>query len=236
MMNVLGALLPVDFRQALGRILFLALVAGSFLLFACGGGDEGEKSYDGNREGDEVAVQEENLPTISVPALWAWGDAGDLATLIRSADVVFSGKVVALKGQRPAISGGAGAGSMSPRWGQFPISQFEVGVEGVITGDLTSGSTITFEQAGGVQTRPDGTSVRVALENDEPMRVGESYLFFASLQEDGSMGAPPFGRMQVGADGRLSASADWSHLGALQQLDRMHVDDAEREIRAVAGN
>lgn len=238
MMNVLGALLPVDFRQALGRILFLALVAGSVLLFACGGGDEGEKSYDGNREADEVAVQEENLPTIAIPALWAWGDAEDLGTLIHSADVVFRGTVVALKSQRPALSLPAGAepGTTAPRWADMPVSQFEVRLESVVSGNLTTGTAVTLEQLGGVETRPDVRQVRIMLEGDEPIEVGQTYLFFGSFQEDGSMVAPPFGRMKVRADGRLVAEPGWGHLGALTELSRRNLGDAERLISVTAGD
>ena len=174
---------------------------------------------------------------IAVPAHWAWGDAERLGTLIESADVVFSGTVVALKGQRPALSqpAGAGSGAPMPRWANIPVSQFEVQVEGAVSGDLTPGSAVTVEQIGGVEARPDGTQVRLMLHRDEPLQFGEKYLFFGSFQEDGSIVAPPFGRMKVAPDGRLVAEASWEHLGALAELSRSDLGDAERKISAAAG-
>ena len=94
--------------------------------------------------------------------------------------------------------------------------------------------TAVYEQIGGLETTPDGTRVRIMLERDEPVQVGQTYLFFASLQDDGSVVAPPFGRMNVRPDGSLAAAAGWEHLGAMTALSRKNLEDAEREISATS--
>ena len=223
-----------EIRRSLSWPLVLAFAGLSLFVFACGSG--GDVSQRGGHGGETTAIQGEELPTIELPSLWDWGIAERLGTLTGSADVVFKGNVVALKGQRAALSraGGVELGAPAPRWADFPISQFEVRVESVASGNLTPGGAVTFEQAGGVQTRHDGTRVRLMLEGDHPIQVGATYLFFGSVQEDGSIEAPPFGRMEVQADGSLAAEASWAHLGALAQLSRMRVGDAEREVSAAA--
>ncbi len=222
-----------------GRVALVASAGWLLLLVsACGGGGEREATTTDGAQADTVAAQGEELPVVEVHALWAWGDAENLGTLTASADVVFRGRVIALKGQSPAIpqAGGAEAGGPGPRWADFPVSQFEVHVEKVISGTLNPGSTVIFEQAGGVQTRPDGSQVRLVLERDELVAVGEKYLFFAKIREDGVLEAAPFARMKVSADGRLSAGAGWQQLGALQHLSRLRLEDAERDISAAAGD
>jgi len=216
----------------------LALVIAASVVAACGGGAATPGSSGGKATSDGVPPQAGELPEIEIHAAWAWGDAEDLATLAASADTVFRGKVVAFKGQHPALSPSENtqAGGPVPRWADFPISQFEVRVEKVVTGPLQPGSTVTFEQAGGVQTRPDGTAVKLVLEQDELVEPGEKYLFFAKIREDGVLEAAPFARMKVSDDAQLSAGKGWGNLKALQQLSRLDVDRAEREISAAAGN
>jgi hypothetical protein len=214
----------------------IALAISGTVVIGCGGGTEtpaGDSSPAGNDSGQPQIA---DIPEIEIPAAWAYGDAEDLRTLTASADVVFRGKVVALKDQHPAIPQptGAGATGPAPRWADFPISQFEVRVEKVVKGAVNPGTSVTFEQTGGVQTRPDGTQVRLILEQDELLQVGEKYLFFAKVREDGVLEAAPFARMKVGGDGRLSAGKGWDQLKALEQLSRMNVDSAEREISAAA--
>ena len=108
----------------------LVLVVAGLGLFvvACGGGSDSPAS---DAPGGYTAPQQhQELPTIEVQSLWAWGDAAHLETLINSADVVFRGNVVALKGQRPVLSqpGGTEASATAPRWADMPVSQFDVGV------------------------------------------------------------------------------------------------------------
>jgi hypothetical protein len=212
----------------------LAIAAFGALVSACGGGADAPAG--GATSSSMAAQQREALPTIEVQSLWAWGDAARLETLTSSADVVFRGSVVALKGQRLVLStpGSGEPGAAAPRWADMPVSQFQVRVESISSGNLPPDATVTLEQLGGVQTQPDGTQVRIMLEGDEPIEVGLTYLFFASFQEDGSMVVPPFGRMKVRADSTLAAEQAWAHLGALQQLSDLHLGDAERRISAVA--
>ena len=72
------------------------------------------------------------------------------------------------------------------------------------------------------------------LKGDQPIEVGQKYLFFGSYQGDETIETPPFGRMRVGADGSLAAEAGWEYLGALAQLSRLQLGDAEREISAAS--
>jgi hypothetical protein len=222
-------------RPNLNWLLILASAGLSLFVFACGGGaDVPEGVAPG---GDTAATQDEELPTLEMPSLWAWGDAERLDTLIASADVVFTGNVLTLKGQRPVLSqpGGAEPEAPGPRWADIPVSEFEVQVESVVAGNLAAGTVVPLEQLGGVETMPDGSRVRLALEGDEPIQVGQTYLLFASFQENGSIVASPFGRLKVQANGGLAAEQDWAHLGALQQLSRMRLGDAERQIGVAAG-
>jgi hypothetical protein len=216
-------------------LLILAVAGLSLLVFACGDG-AADGTPQGEAPDDHHATQVGGLPTIALPSFWDWGSADRLETLIGSADVVFRGNVVALKNQRPVLSqpGGAESGAAAPRWGDMPVSQFEVRVDSVVAGILTPGTAVSLEQLGGVETRADGTQVRIMLSRDEPVEVGLTYLFFGSFQKDGSIVAPPFGRMKVHADGSLAAEDAWAHLGALAQLSRMHLGDAEREISAAS--
>lgn len=216
-------------------LLVLAVACLSLSVFACGGGaDEAPQVV---APGGHHSTEHGDLPTIVLPARWAWGDGERLETLVASADAVFRGTVVALKGQRPILPPRVGidAQGAAPRWGDIPISQYEVQVEGVVTGSVTPGTSIIFEQMGGVETRADGTQVRIMLSGDGPIEVGATYVLFASFQEDGSMVAPPFGRLKIEEDAGLAAEARWAHLGALEKLSDMPLGDAEREISAASG-
>jgi hypothetical protein len=223
-------------RAKLSRLLILSVAVLSAFVFACGGGaDDPEGGAPG---GDTTLAQGEELPTIAMPARWATGDADRLDSLIASADAVFRGKVVALKGQRTTLSqpGGGEPGAPAPRFADTPVSQFEVSVESVLSGNLTPGTAVILEQLGGVEIRQDGTQVRIMLEGDEPIEAGQTYLFFGTFQEDGTIVAAPFGRMKVQPDGSLVAEAGWGHLGALAELSRRNLGDAERQISVTAGD
>jgi len=223
----------VTLRRLCGSLVLAASIA---VLVGCAEAGPENGGSDTIHSGSHLGAG--GAQVVAVPAHWAWGDAERLGTLIGSADVVFTGTVVALEGQRPVLSqpGGGGSEASTPRWANIPVSQFEVRVESAISGNLTPGSAVTVEQIGGVETRPDGTQVRLMLHRDQPLQLGEKYLFFGSFQEDGSIVAPPFGRMKVGPDGRLVAEASWEHLGALAELSRGNLGDAERKISATAGD
>jgi hypothetical protein len=220
-------------RPNLTWLLIMAVAGLSLFVFACGGGAS-EAPEAAEPAGHHSPVQGEDLPTVVLPARWAWGDAEQLGTLTNSADVVFRGTVVALRAQTPVLQQGSGAAEGGPRWADFPVSRFEVAVESSVSGGLASGSSVILQQLGGVETRPDGTQVRLMLKGDQPIQVGQKYLFFGSYQGDETIEAPPFGRMRVEADGSLAAEAGWEHMGALEQLSRLHLGDAEREISVVA--
>jgi hypothetical protein len=209
----------------------IALIAAGSLVTACGGGADTRVRSDRDASNSANSPAPDQIPEIEVHALWALGDAKDVPTLLGKADVVFRGKVVAFKGLRPSLSqpGGSAPEAPPPRSADLPVSQFEVRVESVLSGTVPT-ETVVLEQIGGVQTRPDGTRVRIGLEGDERIHVGQKYLFFASFQEDGSVVASPFGRMKVRQDGSLVAESGWEHLGAMTDLSRRKLEDAEREI------
>ena len=210
----------------------IGLVTAAALVGACG--DRGERPGDGNREATSGvgSSQADDIPEVEVPALWAVGEARDIQTLTSSAEVVFRGRVLAFKGQQSAKSpAGSEAAGARPRWADLPVSRFEVSVENVMSGQLPT-TTVVLEQIGGVETRPDGTQARIRLEDDPPVRVGTTYLIFGKLQPDGSVAAPPFGRLQVRGDGSLAAEAGWEDLGALRELSKRKLGDAEREVSA----
>jgi hypothetical protein len=223
-------------RPNLTWLLVLAAAGLSLFVFGCGGGTD-EPTNGTQPGGHHHSAHGHELPTIELPSLWDAGSADRLGTLIGSADVVFRGNIVTLKGQRTALSqpGGAESGAPRPRWGDMPVSQFEVLVESVVSGSITPGTSVTLEQLGGVQTGPDGTRVRLMLEGDEPIEVGQTYLLFGSFQDDGSLVVAPFGRMKVGPHGSLAAEPGWEHLGALADLSRRNLGDAERQISVTAG-
>jgi hypothetical protein len=217
-------------RPLLGP-LALALFTG-VLVGCAGSGTQDEQRTTAHPAGHYVA---DGLPTVAMPAFWAWGEAENLGTLTRSADVVFRGTVVALRGQRPVSSSvGTEPGVSTPHFASLPVSGFEVRVESALSGNLAPGTDVTFEQLGGLETQSDGTQVRIMLKGDAPIEVGATYLFFGTFQADGSIVAPPFGRMKVGPEGSLDAEAGWGHLGALAELSRGNLGDAERQISAAA--
>ncbi len=215
-------------------VLLSVAVFGSFVV-ACGGGAADSNSASKAATSSAAPSASDVVPEIEVPALWAWGDAQDLRTLTVTADAVFKGTVVSLKGERPQAPNAAGdaPGAPAPRWADLPVSQFEVRIESVVSGSLLT-DTAVYEQIGGLETTPDGTRVRIMLERDEPVHVGQTYLFFGSFQDDGSVVAPPFGRMKVRPDGSLATEAGWEHIGVPADLSRRTLGDAEREISAAS--
>jgi hypothetical protein len=194
-------------RPIIGFLL-LAACASSLLLTACS---------DGPGDADVSAEPE----TIALHVRWASGNAKDLQSLLDSSEVVFAGRVDDLAGVReetliadagsPPQPGKADRGATT-----VPVSVFDVVVTQSMEGGLTHGSTVAFEQAGGITER-DGSPVRIELEGDEPLVVGHEYLFFAVYKPNGALAAPPYARLEMTAQG-LRAEREWEQLGGLQQL------------------
>jgi hypothetical protein len=169
--------------------------------------------------------------TIEIPTRWASANARDLRTLVAASDEVFVGRVVRLEGQTDQpVPGAGGVGERQPT--TFPVSRFEVRVVRQATGGLGAGTMVIIEQAGGVTTQPDGTEARLILDGDEPLKVGATYLFFATRKPNGSLTAPPFGRLVVGASGRLDPVGPWSSLGAIQELTGLSPDEGAMRAEA----
>ncbi len=193
-----------------------AVVLAPAALGACGGGD----ADDGTRE--------KGLPVVEVPARWATAIASSVPALTDASDVVFMGRVARPLPQRlehlpGRANGGAGT--------EFPISAFEVAVESVMSGSLTAGTTVVVEQAGGTEHGPDG-AYTVVLEQDELIRPGWTYIFFATWKENGTLTAPPFGRFAIGQDGKVDAPGVWQRLPAAQELAGLQMAAAVAEIEA----
>src|SRR5207247_1063519 len=152
----------------------------------------------------------------------------------RSVDAVFVGSIAEFSGQRfeSAIK------PTPETWGrvsnEFPISQFKVNVERPIVGELAAGSTVTLEQAGGMSANSDGTAVRIVLSGEEPLSVGNRYLFFASMKANGTFTSAPFERFLVGDGGKLAGAPGWEHLPAVKQLSMIGLEQATGEIAATA--
>jgi hypothetical protein len=213
---------------SLGRFLPIAIAAVTVLAFVAGcgsGGDSAENADDGRNS--SVAA---NVPVNDVPVRWASANARDLPTLLRSTGTVFVGRITALKGQhtqqigRGAVVPGSGGPSVS-----FPITEFEVTVVRSLQSGLEEGSSLALEQPGGLITRTDGTPGRIALEGDEPIDVGKTYLIFGSVRADGVLTTTPFGRFVV-ENGRASPPEGWEHLPAAKQIAGRTIDDVALEV------
>jgi hypothetical protein len=154
-----------------------------------------------------------------------------VATLTAESDLVFVGTVSAELEQRSEA-----AGRLQEIEGSegFPISRFVVSPEQVVSGGLsrTMTDTVIIEQPGGEMTRSDGTVVEVSLEGDEPLEVGRQYLFFASAKENGTLAAPPFGKLPI-VGGAIVAPEGWATIGAVQQLAGLQMSAALAEVEDV---
>ncbi len=202
------------------------LLAAAFAACGGGGGEPTTPPLDGAPSSQ--ARDEAGIPVVEVPALWAPID--DLPALVASADVIFVGEVTAQKQQRD----GGPKGHEGPLGRGYPVSVFEVTVERVVAGDLSAGEVVAFQQAGGLLTTTDGSTIRIVLEHEEPIKVGERYLLFASQQENGAFATAPFGRMRVKGADTLTALDDWKHLKGLEKLARLPLEAAIREIGRAA--
>jgi hypothetical protein len=201
----------------------IALIAASamvlLILAACGGG-----SSDSNDS--PVSSQPE---TIHIPTRWASANAADIRSLVGTSEVVFVGTVARLVDVReetliPATSGSPVDGKPGRGASTIPISVYEVSVDRQITGEAAVGSTVLYEQAGGLTER-NGVLTHVQLAGDEPVRPGITYLFFASHKANGALAAPPYGRVEVTSEG-IKPAERWAQLGALQRLAGLSVGDA----------
>jgi hypothetical protein len=173
------------------------------------------------------------MRVVHVPTRWATGNASDLNTLVASSGTVFVGRVAALKETRLEDPfGGVGPAGERPR---LPVSLFEVLVEASLAGGTSAGSTVVVEQVGGVAINPDGNRTRYVFGGDEPMAVGERYLFFAATNSNGNLVSAPFGRIAVGQDGTLVPAVTWTELGAVRQLSGLRVEEAGREVAEASG-
>lgn len=100
-----------------------------------------------------------NRTTVSAETL-AVTDLADDRKLVGLADSVFFGTVIAWSGQAEDDES------------QLPETQFSVSVDQVIKGSLSG--TVTVNQQGGVRA---GRKDTVALDGDQPLGVGKTYLF-----------------------------------------------------------
>jgi hypothetical protein len=129
---------------------------------------------------------------------------------------VFAGEVIGVLEQR-SVSAGEGDD------GALPLSVFVIRVD-ASAGEPAVGSVIQFEQLGGVADAANGP-VHVVLEGDEPLTVGQGYVFVARRDGPGTFSAPAFARYPV-EDGRLAAPEGWDETGAAQALAGLTVDEA----------
>jgi len=192
-----------------------ALMLAPAVLAACSGGSA-----------DNSAYQQDSGSVVEIPARWATDIASSVPALTHASDVVFVGRVERPLPQRSEhLPGRANDGTGT----EFPISAFEVTVELVMNGPLSVGASVVVEQPGGKRTGSGGEHT-VVLERDERIRPGQTYIFFATQKENGTLTAPPFGRFVVGGDGKVDAPDAWRELPASQELSGLDVTVAEAEI------
>jgi hypothetical protein len=177
-------------------------------------------------EGSDVPESRANLPVVEVPARWASAHASSLDSLIDNTGTVFVGKVTRSLGQREAD-----VGSGAPSKAKFPISSFEIRVISPLRNGGRQGDLVVVEQPGGVVDQPSGKVVAV-LEGDEPLAVGKTYLFFSTTKESGALTSPPFGRFEMGNDGRAQALKSWGGSGVARALEGLTVSEASARVRS----
>jgi hypothetical protein len=188
---------------ALGALVLLALAGcGS----SGGGGDGVERDADG-------------LPVARVSARYATALAAGADTLAAAMDVTFAGEVIGTAEQREVA---LGQGSEAP----LPVSVFLVRVD-ASSGAPAVGSTVRLEQLGGVteSAASDAGKVRVILDRDTPIAVGQSYVFVARQDGPETYSAAPFARFPV-EDGLIVAPEGWAETGASRELSGATVAEA----------
>lgn len=163
-----------------------------------------------------------------------WAVSPDLASLSASTDATFIGRVVELLPQRisppPTFSDSAAAAGKPANGGPsgFPITRIAVEVVESWRGDARPGDIVVIEQPGGVI----GEST-VVIDGDSPFEVGDEYLLFTSVSEDGSHASAPFARFAV-EDGSITALAGWENSGAARELSGETIGIAKAEVAGVA--
>lgn len=203
---------PSATANAALRAGFVALLLSLLILTACASSGD---------EAPQTETDADGLPVAYVAARYATGYAADLATLVTSTDASFVGEVVGTSGQRELEFQDTGH--------SVPITTYVVRVE-ESDGDPAVGSTVEVEQMGGVVPGHDG-NVRVVLDLDSPMYVGDRYLFIAN-ENGGTYTASAFARFPI-EDGHVAAPAAWEETGASQELAGATVDQAMGKVAAV---
>jgi hypothetical protein len=194
----------------------------TLLVVACGGEGQGG----GARRDDANAVPGQVSHTQVVPTHWASGNGNDLPALLRTSDEAFFGRVTGVLGQSEVEL----PASIAKDRAGLPITSFEITVERVVAGGLSSGATVVVEQVGGTIEISGGTTMSIILEHDKLLLEGAEYLFFAAYKNNGKLSVPPFGRLQVSADGSLEPLPIWSGLGALRQLTGLTSSEAASRV------
>jgi hypothetical protein len=175
---------------------------------------------------DEVSVQ------------WAVGNASSVGRLVATSDAVVVGTVTELAEQKdlPIIPGvdaesAPVPGKPSVEMSAFPVSVFRVQVDDAVFGATQDELFVT--QAGGLYVAGNGQQRRVILDEDEPLVVGETYVFFLSERADGTYSSPPFARYVVDG-GRLAAIGGWGDFAGVESLQGLATSEVAEEVHSAA--
>jgi hypothetical protein len=202
------------------RLVGVLVPVAVLVLAACGSGGSDDVPV------DEVSVQ------------WAVGNASSMESLVATSDAVVVGTVTEQTEQRdvPFIAGADAPSAPVPgkpnvTMSDFPVSVFRVQVNNTVLGAVDRDLFIT--QAGGLYTDSDGRERRVILDEDEPLVVGETYVFFLTERSDGTFSSPPFARYVV--DGRrLSAVGGWGSAAGVASLEGLATSELVAEVHSAA--
>lgn len=131
----------------------------------------------------EEEVQNQEIPTVRLQASFSI-DPGNLKELVGDADYVFAGKVTEETGTEYKYPISIEISENETREVASPYTNYMVRVTENIKGDLIMDQDIPIQKAGGILE--DGSMYEL-YEGDELPAVGETYIFFAYAQEDGSL-------------------------------------------------
>lgn len=131
----------------------------------------------------EDEVQNQEIPTVRLQASFSI-DPGNLKELVGDADYVFAGKVTEETGTEYKYPISIEISENETREVASPYTNYMVRVTENIKGDLIMDQDIPIQKAGGILE--DGSMYEL-YEGDELPAVGETYIFFAYAQEDGSL-------------------------------------------------
>ncbi|HUF53008.1 MAG TPA: hypothetical protein VMR52_04445 [Dehalococcoidia bacterium] len=157
------------------------------------------------------------IPIIRVEGRYATSLTSDAETLVAAMGSYFVGQVVEEGTTQRHLTAGAEGDR------KIPISTFHVRVERS-RGSAAEGSLIDVEQFGGVTTGAAGP-MRILLENDTPMAIGNRYLFIAKEERPGVYGASAFARFPLHGD-LVAAPPGWETTGVSGELTGMTLDEA----------